>query len=516
MKKYIRFYFLILFFVSSLSFSLVFTGIEQSKLGADLFTEITLTMSNTTVIINDGDNVCLGMPIEINTSFSGNYSNLNNAYVPCPTFGCGPRPNVPSSSYPFLITLVTPTEFQNNVTYYYGTQFYSSNPPFNIFAIYNSTGTYYNPPESGDPNPYKSPPASFLHNIFCYGNFSIYQDDALFQSFSLNSSLSVSLIPTGKKIKVNSSLISCAAFVRTWEIDGPTKDSAYTTSPSSVQIHKSMSVNIVSGPNLLITPLSQDPAVPGQPTTFRVNITNQGDLNATITQVNVTYSGGQIQVNGFSPSSVAAGETIQLSINVTIPSSITPGTVIYPNITVYYNSSTPVVGDCGGTTSATGQISTQGIIVGNIKPIRLSVRSSPSSIFKEGTYLSSNKIVTNITIRRDEPIGYGLDEIETNITLSYYNYTTQSFKVNTSYTGIIGSNGLIQSNGGSISWKIEDNHLRIQYNQSILNYQPGVYRINVTSYDPFPTDENGQPKPITRTRIFYFVIFDAAGCINKV
>ena len=517
MKKHVLIiYFLSLIFLSSISFSAVFTGISQSKLNADLFSELAINMSNSTVTINNGDNVCSGMPIEINASFSGNYSNLNNIYVPCPTFGCGPRPSVPSSSFPFLITLVNSTQFQNNVTYYYNTQFYSSSPPPNSLAIYNYTGTYYNPPESGDQNPYKSPPASFLHNVFCYGNFSIYQDDTLFQSYSLNYSLSTSFTPTGKNIRVNSSLISCAAFVRTWETDGPTKDSVYNTSASSVQTSKSMTINIVSGPSLSFTPLSQDPAVPGQSYTMVVNVTNNGDLNATINQVNISYSGGQIPVNDFSPSSVLAGQTVQLRINVTIPSSITPGTVIYPNVSISYNSSTPVVGECGGSRSVTVSISTNGIVVGNVKPITLTARSSPSSILKEGSYYSSNKIITNITIRRDEPPNFRLDYVETNITLYYYNTTTQSFKLNASYTGISGSSGSYSSGDGNIRWSTDSDGLRIQYNQTISNYLPGVYKINISSYDPSPTDDNGQPNPVTRTRQFYFVIFNASSCVKRI
>jgi hypothetical protein len=247
-----------------------------------------------------------------------------------------------------------------------------------------------------------------------------------------------------------------------------------------------------------------------------VNVTNNGDLNATINQVNVSYSGGQIPVNDFSPSSVLAGQTVQLRINVIIPFSITPGTVIHPNVSISYNSSTPVFGDCGGSRSVTGSISTNGIIVGNVKPITLTARSSPSSILKEGNYYSSNKIITNITIRRDEPPNFRLDYVETNITLYYYNTTTQSFKLNASYTGISGSSGSSSSGDGSIRWSTDSDGLKIQYNQTISNYLPGVYKINISSYDPSPTDDNGQPNPVTRTRQFYFVIFNASSCVKRI
>jgi hypothetical protein len=481
-----------------------------SNFGNDYYAYLQLNISLNLTATSDAQELSNGSFVCINTPITANAANLSmfNPYsliVELPRVGGSPF-NLPSSQFPQNILWMSQSEFYANKTPYakFGSQCiaYPTTQP-NQLAPYNFTATYKTLISS------TSGTASL--GTFCYGNLSLWDG---------SNQVAFSFTPTvqgNRLLTLNLTIGECAVMTHAFDSSGASKDCWYHNTLLNNRVFlDSLNLTYVSGPSLSLTPLPQDPAVPGQSYTMVVNVTNNGDLNATINQVNVSYSGGQIPVNDFSPSSVLVGQTVQLRINVTIPSSITPGTVIYPNVSIIYNSSTPVVGDCGGSRSVTGSISTNGIVVGNVKPITLTARSSPSSILKEGSYYSSNKIITNITIRRDEPPNFRLDYVETNITLYYYNTTTQSFKLNASYTGISGSSGSYSSGDGNIRWSTDSDGLRIQYNQTISNYLPGVYKINISSYDPSPTDDNGQPNPVTRTRQFYFVIFNASSCVKRI
>jgi len=484
-----------------------------SNFGNDYYAYLQLNISPNLTATSDAQELSNGSFVCINTPITANAANLSmfNPYsliVELPYTGGSPY-NLPSSQFPQNILWMSQSEFYANKTPYakFGSQCiaYPTTQP-NQLAPYNFTATYKTLISS------ISGTASL--GTFCYGNLSLW-DGSNQVAFSFTPT-----VPGNRLLTLNLTIGECAVMTHAFDNSGASKDCWYHNTLLNNRIFlDSLNLTYVSGPSLSLTPLSQDPAVPGQFYTMVVNVTNNGDLNATINQISATYTSstgqsGALSVNNFSPSSVLVGQTVQLRINVTIP-DVSHGTTIYPNITIIYNSSTPVVGDCGGSNSATGEVSTSGIVVGNIELITLTAKSSPSSILKEGSYYSSNKVITNITITRDTPPNYKLDDVETNITLYYYNTTTQSFKLNASYTGISGSSGSSSSGDGNIRWSTDSDGLRIQYNQTISNYLPGVYKINIISYDPSPT-ENGQPKPVTLTRQFYFVIFNASSCVKRI
>ena len=483
-----------------LSFSTIFTGLEQSRVDADLVQNLTLNITSSGTQLSDGDLLCSGLPITINTTFDANYTALANEMVPCPTFGCGPRPSVANDAQPFPIALINQTFFSSNVSYYYGTQYYASGIGSSPFSLFNWTGTYYTPPPGG----IKTPDASFMHRMFCYGSILVYENSSVILSSNLNSSLLYAFTPSGiGNVFVRSSFSDCAMFVRTWETDGPAKDSVFTSSFSAIA--QQANISIVDGPSFSVTspPGSYD-VTPNGTVTFTFTLNNAGDMDASITGVALT---GGFSVSSYSPSTVLAGQSVSFSIVATAP-DVTPGTIVSPIATVSYSSTSAVVGACG--TGSAGGIAIGTVLIGEVDPIDVGIEVTPSGVFVDGNDYSSDEVSIEASIDRENPDDYGLDDIETNITISIYNSTADDWNEILEFTGITGLTGTQVVNGTTAEWSFTGGELVIEVDYSVLGLDPGVYRADIDSYDPFPQDDNYESDSA------YFVIFTAQSCVERV
>ncbi len=496
--------FLLLLIMFSFSFSITFIGIQQSRIDSDVSVGLGLNISTLGTELSDGTAVCSGLTLDALTYFNGNYSNLQNIMVPCPTFGCGPRPSVGNDVQPFSILLVNKTDYLNNVSYYFNTQYYQYGTGPNPFAIFNSTGMYYNPGQpKGD--------ASFKHGMFCYGNFSIIDNGTVLNSFDLNNSIAYSLTPPlSKSLSFISTLQNCSIFVRTWETDGPMKDSTYTSTTFS-PIRKEIKLAVYNGPNLTLTPVQSDYTVtPGGSVTFRFKLNNSGDMNATVS--NVYISNGFI-VNSFSPSTINAGQSVDFAVTVTAPNAL-PGTIVSPTISFDFNSTVPVVGTCGS--ASVSSVNVGSVLIGDINPISVRIYSSPSGFFNEGTTFIPSKMNVTARIWREDPVNYLISEVKTNISIYYFNTTLKIWRLKFNITDISGSTGSSSENGRNMVWWNNSDGVFINLNETIsssppFNYVPGVYKVEIRSYDDAATRGSK-----LQTNSAYFVIFNLPGCARKV
>ncbi|MEM3369871.1 MAG: hypothetical protein QXE90_03425 [Candidatus Micrarchaeia archaeon] len=496
--------FLLLLIIFSFSFSITFVGIQQSRIDSDIFVDLGLNVSTSGIELINGTAVCSGLTLDVSTYMNGNYSNLQNIMVPCPTFGCGPRPSVGNDIQPFSILIVNKTDYLNNVSYYYNTQYYQYGTGPNPFATFNSTGTYYNPGQpKGD--------ASFKHGMFCYGNFSIIDNGVVLNSFQLNSSITHSLIPPlSKNLSFITILQNCSIFVRTWETDGPMKDSTYTSNTFS-PIKKEITFAIYNGPNLIITPIQSDYTVtPGGTVTFRFKLNNSGDMNATIS--NLSISNG-FTVNSFSPSTINAGQIIDFIVTATAPNAL-PGTIVSPTISFDFNSTIPVVGTCGS--SSISSFNVGSVLIGDINPIDVRVYITPSGFFNEGSTFIPSKMNVTARIWREDPLNYLISEVKTNISIYYFNTTLRSWRLKLNIADISGSSGSYSINERNVRWWNNSDGIFINLNETIsssspFSYVPGVYKVEIRSYDDAATRGS---KIQTDSR--YFVIFNLPGCARKV
>ena len=484
-----------------ISFSTIFTGLEQSRIDADVVQNLTLNVTSSGIQLSDGDLLCSGLPISVNSMFDANYTALTNEMVPCPTFGCGPRPSVPNDAQPFPIALINQTFFSNNVSYYYGTQYYAAGMGSSPFALFNWTGTYYTPPPGGS----KSPDASFMHRMFCYGTVSVYGDSVLLNSFNLNSSLSYAFTPSGmSSVLIGSSFSDCAMFVRTWETDGPTKDSAFTSSfPAATQ---QVGISIVDGPSFSVTsPPGTYAVTPGGTIAFTFTLNNTGDMDASITGVTLT---GGFAVTSFSPSTILAGQSVSFSVVATAP-AVAPGTIVSPTATISFSSVSPVIGSCG--TGSQSGIAIGSVVVGEVDPIDVGIEVTPSGVFVDGNEYSSDEVSIEATVEREDPPGYLISEVESNITISIYNSSTDDWTTVIEFDNIGGTTGTMVNNGTTVEWSTIGGELVIELDYSVTALDPGVYRVDIDSYDP-----NGPASDREDSASAYFVIFTAEGCVDRV
>jgi hypothetical protein len=249
---------------------------------------------------------------------------------------------------------------------------------------------------------------------------------------------------------------------------------------------------------------------PGGQVTFKFRMNNSGDVNATVNSIVISDG---FSVVSFSPSTINAGEAVDFTVTATAP-NVGPGTTVTPTINFTFSSATPIVGTCG--TGSAANVNVGSVLIGNINPIDVSIYAFPSSIFNEGTTFLPGKVNITAKIWRDDPQNYLIGDVVTNISIYYYNTTTKTWRLKLNITDISGTTGTIIQNGRTVKWNNNTGLIVINMNETLsssspFNYVPGIYRVNITSYDgPATTGSK------IHNKYAYFVIFNLQGCARKV
>jgi hypothetical protein len=494
-------------FITSVA-AATFNGVSFSAINADAAFNVTLNATAWNTNITGGELVCAG-PINITATASGYYENLSNKIVPCPTYGCGPRPVTVVNPEPFPLFIINSADYSSNVSTYYNTAFYVAYQVPNPLAPYNSTGQYYRI-TAGAYDPV-GVPAAFSHGMFCYGLFQLFMNGASQISVPLNGTMGITnfmLSSGGAQVHTNATVSGCSFFIRTNETDGPTKDSVYTTSYFPRLVGNSLNFTVTNGPNFTVTSApSAFLAVPGGTVSISIPMQNTGEMNATIT--NVTMDSG-FAVTGFSPSDINAGQATTFVITATVPGAL--GTYT-PTITLTYVSNTSAIGPCGNGTqilSIPGNVSTNGtiiIIVTPTTPISPAVFVNPSGVLSDGgQWYPSNQVLITANITRPGSAGLFVTT-SSNITVYEIDPATKQDKA-PAVARFIESQGTLTSTsifGGGI---LESQGIFLPFDIRLL--RPAVYHVVLSTYDPAKEGTEHQ----TKTAGAYFTIYTLT-CAEK-
>ncbi len=490
---------LMFLFLSTLLYSSIITTNFVSNFSSEYRTIVDLNMSpNFTAVSNgvtlaDNDYLCINLPITITANNISSFSPVNSV-VEC-AFNCSTYSS-PESAFPQLIQWMDQASFSANKTFYslYASEcrLYRFVQPANPLAPYNFTSTYRTMT--------KSVSGISSQGVYCYGNLTAW-DGSTEIPFVYTPSV------TGTRLlSVNLSTTECALMARSFETNGAMQDCWYhNTNTNNMSVIESLSINYVSGPAFSASGSSSYNVVPGGSITFTFTLNNTGDMDASITGVTLTEG---FAVTSYSPSTVLAGQSVAFSVVATAP-AVAPGTVVSPTATISYSSVSPVIGSCG--TGSQSGIAIGTVVVGEVDPINVGIKATPSGIFVEGNDYSSNEVSIEATVDRSDPPGYLLDEVESNLTISVYNSSIDDWSSIIEFEGIGGSTGTMINNGNTVEWEIIGEELVITLNYPVIALDPGVYRVDIDSYDP-----NGPASDREDSASAYFVIFTAEGCVNKV
>ena len=384
-----------------------FNGVDFNTINADTAFNLTSNVTAWGTDLTGGELVCAGT-INITATASGLYENLSNKIVPCPTYGCGPRPAGIATLEPFPLFIVSAANYNGNVAAYYNSPFYLTAQAPNPLAPYVGIGQYYhidsNPDTGAKVYVPVGAPAAFSHGMFCYGSFDLFVNGVAQTSVPLNATMGITnyvLSSGGALVYANATVSNCSFFIRTSETDGPTKDSAYPTLYFPRMIGSSLNFTVTNGPNIsAIMPLGSYLVAPSSPVTLIIPIQNTGEMNATF--VNITMTDG-FNVTGFSPSGIMAGQALNLTINTISPATIS---ALSPNITITYTSNTTAIGTCGNGTQTNVSIGT--IIIGDtIPPVTIATaNNSDGSNYGFGPATTFLPPPVNVTLRCTD-VGFG-------------------------------------------------------------------------------------------------------------
>ncbi|MEM3814590.1 MAG: hypothetical protein QW771_00615 [Candidatus Micrarchaeia archaeon] len=460
---------------------------------------IPFNISYGSVIVTNGSYVCTGSQLGLTANNITTFSPIS-VVVECPR-ECSTYSS-PSSSFPQSILWISENAYNANKSQYNITSSwcnYSKFPqPPHPLAQYNYTSIYKSVINQS------SGIASL--GVFCYGNISFYENNNQISSpFTVSSTgltyLSARLI-TGE----------CSLLARSFETSGPTLDCWYSNQMlNNYAFENSTQINVISGPNLTLTPTKTDYSVtPGGTVTFKFKLNNSGDMNATIS--GVTVSDG-FSVDSFSPSTINAGEVVDFTVSATAP-ILQAGTTVTPTISFDFNSTVPIIGTCGAASVA--NVNVGNVLIGDINPISVRIYATPSGFFNEGNTFLPSKLNITARIWREDPHNQYLNDIVTNISIYYYNTTLKNWRLKFNVTGISGSTDSPTVNERNIAWWSNSDGIFINLNETIsssspFSYVPGVYKVEIRSYDDAATRGS---KIQTDSR--YFVIFTLPGCARKV
>ncbi|VVB73348.1 Uncharacterised protein [uncultured archaeon] len=493
-------------FVTSVT-AAAFNGVSFSTINADTSFNLSVNVTAWNTTLSGGELVCAG-PVNITATASGSYENLSNTIVPCPTYGCGPRPVTVVTPEPFPLSIVSSADYSSNVSTYYNTAFYGSYQAPNPLAPYNSTGQYYRI-TAGAYDPVGAP-AAFSHGMFCRGSFDLFVNNVSQISVPLNATMGITnyaLSSGGALVYTNATVLGCSFFIRTNETDGPTKDSAYTTAYFPRMVGTSLNFTVTNGPNFSITGApGAFLAAPGSPVSISLPIQNTGEMNATITSIAIDSG---FTVTSFSPSDINAGQATTLTILATAPAGL--GTYT-PTITLTYVSNTTALGTCGNGTQALGVLGnvTNGtiiIIVTPTTPISPSVFVSPSGVLSDGgQWYPSTQVVITANITRPGSAGLFVTT-SSNITVYEIDPVTEQDKA-PAVANFIESQGTLSSTSVFKGGILESQGIFLPFDVQLL--RPAVYHVLLSTYDPAKAGTDQQ----TKTDSAYFTVYTLT-CAEK-
>jgi len=493
-------------FVTSVA-AAAFNGVSFSAMNADTAFNLTMNATAWNTALAGGELVCAG-PINITATASGYYENLSNKIVPCPTYGCGPRPVTAVNPEPFPLFILNAADYNSNISTYYNTAFYVSYQVPNPLAPYNATGQYYRI-TAGAYDPVGIP-AAFSHGMFCYGLFQLFMNNVSQISVPLNTTMGITnyaLASGGAQAYTNATVSGCSFFIRTNETDGPTKDSAYTTSYFPRMVGNSLNFTVTNGPNFSVTSApGAFSAAPNGPVTISIPLQNDGEMNATIT--NVTMDSG-FTVTGFSPSDINAGQATTLVITATAPGGL--GTYT-PTVTLAYVSNTTAIGTCGNGTQALaipGNVAggTIIIIVTPTTPISPAVFVNPSGVLSDGgQWYPSNQVLISANITRPGSAGLFVTT-SSNITVYEIDPITKQDKA-PKIASFVESQGTLSSISVFKSGILESQGILLPFDVRLL--RPAVYHVLLSTYDPAKAGTDQQIKQASA----YFTVYTLT-CAEK-
>jgi len=184
--------------------------------------------------------------------------------------------------------------------------------------------------------------------VYCYGTKKIYNAQNALATFSLTQdSSTLPLLPGNYEVRSDANILECAAM-------GRTKDSSKTL---DISLHNStpfllsttaISFSVYNGPNLSVSNIVfSSPVIAGQQATVTFNITNNGDVDANVTNITLYNSTlGNIVITNPNPSFpfvVPAGQSKTFTGNFTAPSST--GTYGM-RVNISYKATMNLIGNC--------------------------------------------------------------------------------------------------------------------------------------------------------------------------
>lgn len=523
-----------LFILTNLIHSDTLTSLIHSTYQISFNTDI-LILLNASISGTDlpSNSIICSDTISFNTSVSSNFT-LVSANLPCPTSECifYPSNQFTLSTQPFQILWFNSTNYYNTISSYcnpsYGGRplcyiYYSTSASagINPLAPYIFRSAYYKSLKRITDN------AAANGSLFCTADIKFYDNGNIIHSEDLTSNPTYSFAPhTGDHLFMAHLVINnCSFLSRTYEQPqsqfygtiSPVLDVLYfnrnnpTLTYSYVIPSNNIMLKIINGPNLTLTPIQSEYTVtPGGSVTFSFKLNNTGDMNATIS--NVSISNG-FTVTSFSPSTINAGQAVDFTVTATAPMT-QPGTTVSPTISFDFNSTVPVVGTCGSASVAS--VNVGNVLIGDINPISVRVYTAPSGFFNEGTTFIPSKMNVTARIWREDPYNRYLENVESNISIYYYNTTIKSWKLKFNITSISGSSYSDTVNERKFALWSNSDGIFINLNETIsstspFSYVPGVYRVEIRSYDDAATKGSK-----LQTNSAYFVIFNLPGCARKV
>lgn len=332
--------------------------------------------------ITSGANVCRGA-LTIYTTNTSTFAkppvidDKIQAKVSCVySLDCRPY-SFSESSYPANIVWISSTAYHSNITFFSQRaswcRTYEGLQPPHPLGPYVLTARYYN--YSGEE--YFNSLGSINWSVFCYGSTDIYSGGSVISS---------PFTPPAGPVTIESRfrVENCSVFARAYQqpAGGDEVADCIYSPPSGtypIQLTKSISFTVYNGANITnTTPLTIVKTPGSNVASFSITLKNNGDVNVSITSLELT---GDLTIISFAdspPFTIPAGETKTITGTARVPCDGT--TSKSATVVVGYRSAISLIGTCGDPKTASFTGSTTGMSGPNIVNVTpLTITKIPGS-----------------------------------------------------------------------------------------------------------------------------------------